>query len=402
MDTTEDVIPGTSVSSSRGEGMRQEDTEASRLHITGRYWPTDQQELLLRAALLEESEAIQAWHGIRDRLDLDHVDIGSRRLLPLLAANLRRHGVDDSDLGGCLQLYSETRSQNHALFDAVAAVVRMLTAAGIETMVLKGWALAELYYKDIGLRPMSDVDLLVRRTDARRASLILQQLGWSPEDDVTPSFARTRHGVTFKNRPGQQCDLHWWIFEEYCPASLDEDVWASSIAVDLQSASTRVPAPADQFLHVCIHGAKWARTPGIRWIADAVLMLRAGQIDWHRLISQAERRGFVLRMQQTLRYLRALTDVPIPAEAWSQLASCPVSRFERFEHWVRSRDHALMGALPFHWCNYLRSVEAGSLVTVLGFSRYLQDLWGLDSVNQVLPAAFARAAVRVRGRPKTS
>jgi hypothetical protein len=372
--------------------------EASRLHLAGRYWPTDQQELLLRAALREESEAIQAWRGIRDRLDLDRADVGSQRLLPLLAANLRRYGVDDSQLGRCMQLYRETRSQNHALFDAVGAVVRTLTEAGIETMVLKGWALAELYYKDIGLRPMSDVDLLVRRTDARRASHILQQLGWSPENDVTPSFARTRHAVTFKNRDGQQCDLHWWMFEEYCPASADDDVWASSIAVDLQSASTRVPAPADQFLHVCIHGAKWARTPGIRWIADAVLMLRAGQIDWHRLISQAERRGFVLRMQQTLRYLRALTGVPIPAEVCSQLARCPVSRFERFEHWVRSREHSLMGALPFHWCNYLRSVEGCSLATVFGFRRYLQDLWALDSMNQVLPAAFARAAVRVRGR----
>jgi putative nucleotidyltransferase-like protein len=378
--------------------MRQQDTEASRLHVTGHYWPTDEQELFLRAALGEASEALQAWRAIRDRLDLDRVDIGSRRLLPLLAANLRRHGVDDSELGGCLQLYRETRSQNHALFDAVAAVVRTLTAEGIETMVLKGWALAELSYKDIGLRPMSDVDLLVRRTEARRASQILRQLGWSPEDDVTPSFARTRHGVTFKNRPGQQCDLHWWIFEEYCPASLDEEVWASSVAVDLQSASTRVLAPADQLLHVCIHGAKWARTPGIRWIADAVLVLRAGPLDWHRLISQAERRGFVLRMRQSLRYLRALTDVPMPPEAWSRLASRPVAPFERFEHWVRSREHPLMGALPFHWCNYVRSVEARSPAAVSGFGRYLRDLWGLDSVDQVLPAAFARAAVRVRGR----
>jgi hypothetical protein len=373
-------------------------TEASRLRLSGRYWPTGEQELFLRAALREEAEAIRAWGVIRDRLDLDRIDVGSERLLPLIAANLRRHGVRDSELGRCLELYRETGSRNRALFDAVGAVVHALTTEGIETMVLKGWALAELSYKDVALRPMSDVDLLVRRTDARRTSLILRRLGWSPEHDVTPAFARTRHGVTFKNPPGQQCDLHWWMFQEYCPAILDEEVWASSIAIDLRSASTRVPAPADQLLHVCIHGAKWERKPGIRWIADAVLLLRAGSIDWPRLISQAERRGFVLRMQQTLRYLRALTGVPIAAEPWSQLASRPVSAFERFEHWVRSREHPLMGSLPFHWCNYRRSVEARSPATVFGFGRYLQDLWSLDSVKQILPAALARAAARVRGR----
>jgi putative nucleotidyltransferase-like protein len=353
--------------------------------------------MLLRVALGEPSEAIAAWRAIRGGLDLEGADVGSRRLLPLVAANLRRHGVDESELEGCLRLGVETRSRNHALFAAVASVVRALTAEGIRTMVLKGWPLAELYYEDIGLRPMSDVDLLVRRTDAGRASLILRRLEWSPQDDVTPSFARTRHGVTFTNGSGQQCDLHWWIFEEYCPPSLDEDVWASSTAVDLSGASTRVPAPADLFLHVCIHGAKWARTPGIRWVADAVLMLRAGQIDWHRLVSQAERRGFVLRLRQSLGYLRVLTDVSIPAEAWSRLAGRRVPAFERFEHWVRSRDHSLLGALPFHWCNYLRSVEACSPATALGFGRYLQNLWGLDSTDQVLAAAFARAAARVRG-----
>ena len=46
----------------KGNGSRN---EASRLRLTGRYWPTDQQELLLRAALLEEPEAIQAWRAIR-------------------------------------------------------------------------------------------------------------------------------------------------------------------------------------------------------------------------------------------------------------------------------------------------------------------------------------------------
>ncbi len=61
---------------------------------SGNYWPSQVQETLLRAALLPGADAIEAWSAVRSQLDLDRVDRASRRLLPLLADNLRRLGID--------------------------------------------------------------------------------------------------------------------------------------------------------------------------------------------------------------------------------------------------------------------------------------------------------------------
>ena len=61
----------------------------------GGCWPTWEQESLLKAALLQGEEAIKAWHKWKSRVDVDQLDPGSLRLLPLLYRNLRTHGVED-------------------------------------------------------------------------------------------------------------------------------------------------------------------------------------------------------------------------------------------------------------------------------------------------------------------
>ena len=45
-----------------------------------------------------------------------------------------------------------------------------MAQAGVPFLVLKGAALAHLVYGDPRLRPMRDVDLLIRKADGRRRS----------------------------------------------------------------------------------------------------------------------------------------------------------------------------------------------------------------------------------------
>ena len=57
--------------------------------------PGKQDTLLLRAALLTGRPALDVFSKWRKTLDLDALDFGSQRVLPLLVNNLRAHGVDD-------------------------------------------------------------------------------------------------------------------------------------------------------------------------------------------------------------------------------------------------------------------------------------------------------------------
>jgi hypothetical protein len=82
------------------------------------------------------------------------------------------------------------RAQLHALVLRQTAWHRVRTAAATEildalerssirTIVLKGSALAWTIYPSPALRPMTDIDLLVDRTDAPRAQVVITQLGFN-------------------------------------------------------------------------------------------------------------------------------------------------------------------------------------------------------------------------------
>jgi hypothetical protein len=155
-------------------------------------------------------------------------------------------------------------------------------------------------------------------------------------------------------------------------------------------------APADHLLHLCVHGSRRARRPQIVWVADALLLLRAGGIDWTRLVGQAAERRFALRAGTMLAYLCAAFAAPVPADALARLQALPVSRLERFEYWVGNRPQGLLGELPSYWCNYRRLRDGGWTSPPPGFARYLQHVWRLQSFDEVARGALARARSRAR------
>ena len=360
----------------------------------GRLWPDERQQLLLRAALASPPVAIEAWRQIGSAVELDALDLGSRRLLPLVWSNLRSHGVDVDALAG---RYQSARSANQALLAQLGELLRCLHDAGIPTVVLKGTALLVSAYPDIGLRPMSDVDVLVPVGRVADASRTLEAQGWRPSSPVTPVMLRLTHAAPFVHATRVSVDLHWHVFEECCQPDDDDELWEASAPVAIEGAMTRIPAPEDQLLHVCVHGEKWVRVPGLRWVADAMALIRHSGIRWERLVDQAVRRRFVLRMRAQLDYLRSVFDAPIPPAALARLAAAPVSSMERFEQRWSVRDRRRPWVLVY-WCNHVRSAPGGLAATAFTFPRYLQAVWRLRSVGQVPGAAVARVLRHVSGR----
>jgi hypothetical protein len=352
----------------------------------GRLWPDERQQLLLRAALATAPIAIDAWRRICADLALDGLDRGSERLLPLVWSNLQRHGVN---VDGLEDRYRATRAANGMRLAQAAEVLRRLHAAGVPTVVLKGTALLISAYPDMGLRPMSDVDVLVPLGRITEASRSLQEQGWRPHSPVTPAMVRLTHAAPFSRAQHVSVDLHWHVFEECCQPAADNELWEASIPLTIDGAETRMPAPEDQLLHVCVHGEKWVNVPNVRWVADAMTLIRRGGIRWERLVNEAVRRQFVLRMRAQLDYLRTAFSAPIPSKTLTELGAAPVSRVERFEQRWSVRDRRRPWVLVY-WCNHVRSASGSLAAKAFTFPRYLQAVWRLRSVAQVPGAALAR------------
>jgi hypothetical protein len=367
------------------------------MHYDGGFWPTRQQELLLRAALLQGKETVDAWHEWKSSVNVDQLDSGSQRLLPLLYRNLRTHGVKDSLMNKFKGIYQLTWYRNQMLFYNMAILLRRFHNAGIQTMILKGAALTLLYYRDYGLRPMKDFDVLIHTKQATAAINLLKKLGWSSKTISPEKLIYASNGDHFYDATAQEFNLHWYLLRECCYENADQEFWNGTVSTKLHDVSTHALCPNDQLLHACVHGARWNAVPPFRWIADAMMIIKTSQseIDWNRLITHAQKRRLILPLKGTLNYLRDVLDVTVPLRILQSLQDMPVSKIERIE--CRAKTRSSVGLIkPFKsllliYLRYLRKVSSAALShRLIGFPKYLQYLGGLDHLWQVPFYAVAR------------
>ena len=361
--------------------------------------PTPEQELLLRAALLQGEAAAAAWEEWRARVDIDRVDAGSYRLLPLLYANLRSLGAVSEPLLEKLKgIYRHTWYKNNLLLHRTAGLLRSFSERDLEVLVLKGAALLTLYYEDLGLRPMADIDILVREERAGRAASLLQGQGWRSRRNFETQ-RRSRHNILFRDDGGQQLDLHWYLLRECRYPGADREFWDNAVRVRIGGVESRTLGPADQLLHTCVHGYQWHNVPPIRWVADALTIIQGGEgnLDWRYLVEQVRTRGLVLPMRETLAYLRESFFAPVPETTLEALWREPTSAADRVIYAITTSPRPSPGYALVLWRSYSRATPgAGFLRRLIGFPGHIRDLWGFKHFWQ-LPG-FALGKIRGRAR----
>lgn len=358
--------------------------------------PSPEQLLILHAAL-DSAPAATAWQRWREAVEFDDVDHGSTRLLPLVYRNLGAAAFDDEVAGRLKGLYRRSWSHNQLIFKRAAEAIAVLEGAGIETLVTKGASLALLSYGDVGVRPMDDVDVLVPLDRASEAIDALSAAGWKPDHDDPPAWTEVHHSLGFAGAESGNVDLHW--FSLWQPAS-DVELWHASVPLELAGASTRAPCPADQLLLACVHGTPWSPLPPFRWIADAVTVIRSAgeQLDWDRLVTEAERRRLTVAVTAALAYLGQEFSVPIPPAVLAALRAAPDSRHERAAFRAACRPDSPLRTLRMAWDRYRRLRELDTGAPPPGnFVSFARRFWDLESVWH-LPLHGARALSRRRER----
>jgi hypothetical protein len=370
--------------------------------------PSFEQELLLKASLLHGSSAQQAFEAWIRSVEIEELDSGSRRLLPLLYDNLKGEGIDHSFLVHCKKVYLEAWAKNRTLFGKITPLLQDLHKGGINTLVFKGVSLIVRYYRNFGLRPMSDFDILVPVQKALEAFGLLQKNGWTPRSEsarTSPSdFMSIRHSCLFKNETKTELDLHWHILRECLGQEADDDFWEAADPLEINGFQTLCLTPADELFLICIHGSHWSNISPIRWITDAVMIIQSGlEIDWNRITAQAQKRRLILPIRTALLYLKDNFDIFLPPAFLKDLYHLPVSREELKEYKTRTlRRPSRVTFLPSEWLHYDRiAKDIGWPTGLAGFVKYLQNYWELENPQQVF-AQLGRLAIKgiTKPRPK--
>lgn len=375
--------------------------------IGGSWRPSAAQECLLAVALGPQAEAAARWAQWRAQhaqRDLAALDSGTARLLPLLMPRLDALPLAEPARALIAGYYRRCVYHSRLLRARSATVIARFAAEGIQTLVLKGGVLGPVYYEHVGLRPMSDFDVLVPRAQAVQAIRILLSCGWRSVQPLPEALPEAYHSACFQSPDPLDFDLHWHLLPEACFTGADDPAWEAAEPFDLHGQATKQLCATDLLVVVCAHAGHWMPTSPVRWIPDAMAILRhsGARIDWSRVATLARRWHVEAHLRDTLGYLALRWDAPIPMRLLQELAVTSVHAVDRRAY--RALD-ALPGALNYlsrPWLRYrLRTREQSALRAAPGFVRYLQVTLGRESARtlprEIIERFFRWRADRSRG-----
>lgn len=368
-----------------------------------RLFATREQELLLQAALLRGFDAIKAWQEWKSTVDVEgHLDNGSFRLLPLLYKNLQRHGIEGPFINKLKGIYRKAWYKNQTLFYDVSKTIRYFHDAGIKTMLLKGAPLTVLHYKNYGVRPMTDIDILVPSSQASLAIDLLYCAGWKPITPFKEGDLLYSHARTFKAHSGTELDLHWHPLHE-CQESSEKDFWDGAVPLAFADVSTLSPNSTDMLFHVIIHGVEWNPEPPIRWIADAVSLINSSdaEIDWMRIINRAKKQRVFLKVREGLNYLHARFQARIPKSIMDTINCFQISPIELIVYRYNLSNPEIGDNTPFaRIMSYIYqglglNNESRLVPKVVGLSNYLQWRFGVKGHYNLFSFLLSKGIKRI-------
>lgn len=363
----------------------------------GHLWPSLEQRHLLQAALLDGQAALEAYRAWRDGIDLEgELGYSTLRLLPLVYYNLLRLGLDDPLMGRLKGVYRRSWCENQRLFFELQPVLRHLRQGGIDLLLLEGAPLVLSYYRNHALRPMANFDLAVRPQQLRRTLDLLKELGWDTGPMPAVENLRYFHTVWCNLAEQYELDVHYHCLLDCVNPSADQWFWSELEPVDFQGVEVLQLAPTALLLHTILHGVRWHEETPIRWIADALTILRqrGGDVDWERLLTFTDSQRLTERLALGLTYLVNHFALGLPERVWAHLRGYRPGVRERITNNLVLGDSSrwYAHALTKHWvilADYCRIAESENpLVFALGFSHYLRYRWGLHGRREIFPTVL--------------
>ncbi|MBN1459918.1 MAG: nucleotidyltransferase family protein [Armatimonadetes bacterium] len=244
------------------------------------------------------------------------------RVAPLIYRRLVTDGLTSAVPASALEFLRDESLRNSLhnmkIFQALGEVLDALNARGIPVMLLKGVHLAEFYYPDRTLRPMSDIDIMVKFADYDEAAAALLHMGYAWRDLTNTRDLHLRYPrhVSLTNSQGVAVELHRTFEPRQRPPRIEMDpIWdrAESVAVGGKSAFGL--APEDLLLHLCMHMAcQDCFATGLISLSDASRVIESmnGEFPWERFVERAEEWGSTRSAYLVVLLIRELLGVEPP------------------------------------------------------------------------------------------
>ena len=206
----------------------------------------------------------------------------------------REAARDPSRLAGIVPGLHETARKtlvdNLVLLSALRDLSSALSEEGIGFVLLKGASLLGFLYPEIQLRPMTDLDLLIREKDWPKVADTLQSRGYRmPASREERYYARNWYHqlVESPGMPPTNLEFHWNL-ESVERSRIDpEELIHEAVPCEIDGQSYLRLCDDHLLLHLSVHLAHHYQSPALIWVEDLRRLIGVGKLDWGRMARTA-------------------------------------------------------------------------------------------------------------------
>lgn len=370
-------------------------------------FPNNEELLFLQLLLCKDEVFLELFKQWSTHIEFEKIDHATSRLLPLLYKRLRKFSYTH-DLSARIQgVYKLAWIKNQRLLDALGKIVPLLEERGISVLALKGIPLLLQAYQDVGARFLGDADLLIHPRYAKQAVEIMRQAGWKLESDRFPIYAQLSNDTlqraikeaTFINDQHIEVDIHWRLFDfsdERKETLSFEELWERSLPFSSKDKTYHMPSPEDMLMHVIIHGSEGNSHRTLRWVTDAVAIIKTFEINWDQLLVEIKKGDRAVEMVVALSFLELYEFVMLPESFTQALFQIPLSEKEKTRYYRRANALKIRwGSFPRLWRTYWKYESRGAFpLSLVHFFDYLALVWGFEKKWEVFPFVLKKLKQR--------
>jgi hypothetical protein len=250
--------------------------------------------------------------------------------------------------------YYLNATKNTLLFEELGRALEAFKKSGLPVIALKGAALAETAYGNLALRPMTDIDLLVKKEDMFRIDEELRRLGyWSSDRSVNDvDFLATYlmtldYRTTSPNSPSFH--IHWHFVNSTVPNEIYirhiqmEDIWKDAEKAIISNVETLVMAPHHLLIHLSEHALRVTHSLGkLSFLCDISEAINFYQerLNWERLLESSFKFHLNPMVYFTLYFTSQFLEARIPEHVLQELRPKRLTLGERiFMNSVSNNNH---------------------------------------------------------------
>ncbi len=271
-------------------------------------------------------------------------------VMPLLYYSLNAICPEDVPTAIFSQLrnfFHRNAQHNLSLAKELMDLLNLFKEHNISAIPYKGPVLALLLYKNLALRQISDLDIIVHKKDILKIKELLMSEDYQPllilernneylseygiTDELESEFLRSPSQFNYKFKPNKDkiafLEIHWTLAGQESFLSMDSNWWWNSVhSVSFANTTILSFSPENLLLILCINAMKdqWRSLKGVCDVAE--LLQLHPKMNWEFVFKQASEIRIERILLLGLFLAQNLFKSEIPNSVLQRIKTDPVSK----------------------------------------------------------------------------